>query len=383
MLDRKLLLLVFLVSQSTGASGQSSSSPAPATTSILIPIVAALIGSAFAIAGILLKELFIFRANAQLARAETQKDIVRSYMAPLTSGCEKLIWRFKELFIDNRHQWLMSNTLPISYNEHKRVSTLYRIATLLGWIRAINLELNSLEQGTSRFTGPLARAIGSFQSALADGPHTELRRLEQLCASWNIDIKELSLVQKQSLAVDLEVEYYKVAGSRLKEDPDYLLDLSDSKKLECCTALANFLTGKLRIKSLSPDFIKERVQSALESLAYEESLIYREWQEAIGDAMLVSEQGSIRKFRIIGYADFTKLLRTRSPWISAFRTSIDDINFAVIDKRDVRRQQLGRLARAVADMLGAIAETDDKDLVNHEALTVAKQLQEASDLHCT
>ncbi|OAF08434.1 hypothetical protein AYJ54_15180 [Bradyrhizobium centrolobii] len=304
-------------------------------------------------------------------------------MAPLTSGCEKLIWRFKELFIDNRHQWLMSNTLPISYNEHKRVSTLYRIATLLGWIRAINLELNSLEQGTSRFTGPLARAIGSFQSALADGPHTELRRLEQLCASWNIDIKELSLVQKQSLAVDLEVEYYKVAGSRLKEDPDYLLDLSDSKKLECCTALANFLTGKLRIKSLSPDFIKERVQSALESLAYEESLIYREWQEAIGDAMLVSEQGSIRKFRIIGYADFTKLLRTRSPWISAFRTSIDDINFAVIDKRDVRRQQLGRLARAVADMLGAIAETDDKDLVNHEALTVAKQLQEASDLHCT
>lgn len=383
MLDRKLLTLILVLLQSTAVSGQPSTAPAPATASILVPIVAALIGSAFAIAGILLKEHFIFRANSQHVRAENQRDIVRSYTAPLTSGCEKLIWRFKEIFIDNRHQWLMSNTLPISYNEHKRVSTLYRIAVLLGWIRAVNLELNSLEHGTSRFKGPLAKAIASFQSALADGPHTELRRLEQLCASWSIETRQLSLVQKQSLAVDLEVEYYRVAGSRLKEDPDYLLDLSDSKKLECCVTLATFLTEKLRIKLLSHEFIQERLQSALESLAYEESLIYREWQEAIGDAMLVSEQGSIRKFRIIGYADFIKLLRTRSPWISAFRTSIDDINFAVIDKRDVRRQQLVKLAKAVADILGAVAATDDKDLVSQEALTVAKTLQEMPDSYST
>jgi hypothetical protein len=379
MLGRKSLALIFLLSQVAAASAQSLPAPAPPGTSILTPIIAALIGSAFAIAGILLKEHFILRANARHARSETQKDIVRSYMAPLTSGCEKLIWRFKEVFIDNRHQWLMSNTLPISYNEHKRVSTLYRIATLLGWIRAINLELNALEQGSSRFTGPLATAIGSFQSALADGPHTELRRLEQLCTSWNVDIKQLTLAQKQSLAVDLEVEYYKVAGSRLRENPDYLLDLSDSKKLECCVALAAFLAEKLHIKSLSSEFVQERVQFALESLAYEESLIYREWQEAIGDAMLVSEQGSIRKFRIIGYADFSKLLRTRSPWISAFRTSIDDINFAVIDKRDVRLQQLLKLAKAVADMLDAIAKTDNKDLVSHEAHTVAKELRKIPD----
>jgi hypothetical protein len=273
----------------------------------------------------------------------------------------------------------MSNTLPISYNEHKRISTLYRIASLLGWIRAINLELNSLAQGTSRFTTPLAKAISNFQSALADGPHTELRRLENLCTSWNLNIANRSLPENESLAVDLEIEYYKVAGLRLKEDPDYLLDLSDPMKLECCTALAGFLCERLKIKPLSPEFVKERAQSALESLAYQESLIYREWQEAIGDAMLVAEQGPIRKFRIIGYADFTKLLRTKSPWISAFRTSIDDINFAIIDKRDVRRQQLVKLSKAVADMLSAIAETEDKDLVDSAALAVGKQLRGLSD----
>ena len=300
-------------------------------------------------------------------------------MAPLTSACEKLIWRFKEVFIDSRHQWLMSNTLPISYNEHKRISTLYRIATLLGWIRAINLELNSLAQGASGFKTPLATAISTFQSALADGPHTELRRLEQLCNSWNLDIASKSLSEKESLAVDLEIEYYRVAGSKLKEDPDYLLDLNDEHKLECCTALAQFPSEKLKVKSLSSDFIKERAQSALESLAYQESLIYREWQEAIGDAMLVAEPSSIRRFRTIGYADFIKLLRTKSPWISAFKTSIDDINFAVIDKRDVRRQQLKKISGAAADMLSAIAETEDRDLVAEEALSVAKKLQELPD----
>jgi hypothetical protein len=381
MYDRKFLLLtlVMLVTQSVVAHGQSSGPQTPTAPSILIPVIAALIGAAFAIAGILLKELFIFRANAQLAKTETQRDIVRSYMAPLTSASEKLIWRFREIFIDNRFQWLMSNTLPISYNEYKRISTLYRIAALLGWIRAINLELNSLAQGTSRFITPLAGAISSFQSALADGPHTELRRLEQLCSSWNLDIAGKSLLEKQSLAVDLEIEYYRVAGSRLREDPDYLLELSDLKKLECCGALAVFLSEELRIKTPSTDFIKERVQSALESLAYQESLIYREWQEAIGDAMLISEQNSIRKFRIIGYAEFTKLLRTKSPWVSAFRTSIDDINFSIVDKRDVRRQQLMRLSKAVADMLSAIAETEDKDLVTEGALATAKQLQAIKD----
>ena len=71
-----------------------------------------------------------------------------------------------------------------------------------------------------------------------------------------------------------------------------------------------------------------------------------------------------------------KLLRTKSPWINAFRTSIDDVNFAIIDKRDVRRQQLIRLAKAVADMLSAIAETEDKDLVGGKALEAAKKLCE-------
>jgi hypothetical protein len=79
--------------------------------------------------------------------------------------------------------------------------------------------------------------IGSFQSALADGPHTELYRLEQLCSSWSIDLTGKAVAERQALAAAFEVEYYKVASDQVKEDPDYLLSITDAHKFQCCAAL--------------------------------------------------------------------------------------------------------------------------------------------------
>jgi hypothetical protein len=50
-------------------------------------------------------------------------------------------------------------TLPLIFNEYKRKSTLYRIASLLGWIRAIHLELSALPRGTSGFLTPVSEAM--------------------------------------------------------------------------------------------------------------------------------------------------------------------------------------------------------------------------------
>lgn len=374
MIGRRLPLATLVILQSATVHAQTASPPATTTASIIVPLLSALIGAVFAIAGILLKEILIVRANAKHTKAESQKDVVRSYMAPLASSCEKLIWRYKELFIEKRHQWLMTHTLPTSYNEYKRTSTLYRVATLLGWLRAIDLELNNFIDGSPPSGSPLTDAIAHFRKALADGPHTELRRLEQLCDTWKIDISEKSGYEKKAIAIDLEVEYYRVAGSKVKEDPDYLSDLTVAKKLECCTVLATFLCNRFGLKPPSAEFIKERIQSAMESLAYQEALIYREWQDALGDSMLAPDQSSPRKFRIIGYAEFTELLRTRSPWIAAFRTSIEDINLAIVDKRDVRSAQLMNLAVAVADMLSAVAARD-ANLVTRDALSAGTELQ--------
>ncbi|WP_204320594.1 hypothetical protein, partial [Klebsiella pneumoniae] len=73
--------------------------------------------------------------------------VYRQYLAPLSESCEKIVWRSKEIFIDKRHAFLKTSTLPLDFNAYKRISTLYRIATLIGWIRGMNLELRALPRG--------------------------------------------------------------------------------------------------------------------------------------------------------------------------------------------------------------------------------------------
>jgi hypothetical protein len=78
----------------------------PGSTGNFVPIYVALIGFAASLigsmAGILIKDIYIHRANTKLAKADTQRDVIRNYISPLSSTCEKLIWRFKEIFLDNR-----------------------------------------------------------------------------------------------------------------------------------------------------------------------------------------------------------------------------------------------------------------------------------------
>ncbi len=64
---------------------------------------------------------------------------------------------------------------PLGYNEYKRTSTLYRIATFLGWVRALNIELSALSRNADRASS-VYQAIEEAQKALADGPHVELHR---------------------------------------------------------------------------------------------------------------------------------------------------------------------------------------------------------------
>jgi hypothetical protein len=142
---RKLYLFLnfsFVVLDTSDAAVDPAPSHAEIIASIWwVPLAAALIGAISALATPLLKDLVIQRLNERRSKSDQQHEIFRNYAAPLTGACEKLIWRFYEIFIDSRHQFLMTATLPVVFNEYKRKSTLYRTASLLGWIRAIHLEL--------------------------------------------------------------------------------------------------------------------------------------------------------------------------------------------------------------------------------------------------
>ena len=110
-------------------------------------------------------------------------------------------------------------------------------------------------------------------------------------------------------------------------------------------------------------------------LSYREALLYRDWQDALGDAMIERDPDSVRRFRIIGYEKFTQLLATEAPWFKVLSKSIDDIDFDEIDPSDFRSQQLRDLSAAVASILIGVSNTKDATLVDPASLGAATHLR--------
>lgn len=338
---------------------------------------AAVIGALSALIITIVKDYLFERLKERRVRQRSEAEVYRQYLAPLCEACEKVAWRSKEIFVDKRHAFLKTSTLPLDFNAYKRDSTLYRIATVIGWIRSMKLELSSLPRTSASFTAPISKEIAAFQSALADGPHVEIHRLTKLCAIWHIDISGLSAERQADLAMRFEVEVYAAAGDRLKSDPNSLRNLGENEKLQLCRRLSTYLSEQI---GLRPEAVvlEGTVEQAIAGLSYREALLYRDWQDALGDAMIERDPDSSRRFRIIGYQKFTELLSsdTPAPWIKVLSKSIDDIDFDEVDPSDFRSQQLRDLAGAIASILIGVAATKDAALLDKACLGAATAIKE-------
>lgn len=174
-----------------------------------------------------------------------------------------------------------------------------------------------------------------------------------------------------------EIEAHAVTGGELKSNPDHLRSLSPEKKLDICRRLAAYLAKETGAKAPEESIIKETVERAVSGLSYREALLYRDWQDALGDAMIERDPDSVRRFRIIGYEKFTQLLETDAPWFRVLSKSIDDIDFDEIDPSDFRSQQLRDLSDAVASILIGIARSKDASLIDRASLETANRLKDA------
>ncbi len=351
--------------------------PVPAAPVASSPALwAAIIGAGSALLVSFLKDFLFEWLKERRTRHQSQADVYRQYLAPLCETCEKIVWRSKEIFIDKRYAFLKTSTLPLDFNAYKRISTLYRIAALIGWIRGMNLELRALPRTKSNFATPISKQIMAFQKALADGPHVELHRLTRLSALWSIDLSRLNQAQQAALAMRFEIEAHAATGGKLKPNPDHLRSLPVDEKLEICRRLAAYLAKETGNKAPDEYIIKETVERAVGGLSYREALLYRDWQDALGDAMIEHDPDSVRRFRVVGYEKFTALLETEASWFRVLGKSIDDIDFDEIDPSDFRSQQLRDLSAAVAAILIGIAQTKDAFLVDQGCLETATRLRD-------
>ena len=336
-------------------------------------LMASGVGVASAVATSFLKDFVFVRWHRRFEKSSDEFDVLRLYVAPLAGISAKLIWRFSEIFLFNRPQFLKNTTLPLVYNEYKRQSTLYRIATLLGWMRAIRLELDALPKGGMAFSNTIEKSLEGVRGALADGPKVEILRLNKLLDVW--DLGAANPGREGNLAADLERRLYSKAGDKLKHDASWLCELGREEKVEICRELADFLCNSLGKKKISQPVLEEKIESAIAGMSFREALIYRDWQDAIGDSMLLRDKDSDRRFTVIGFAKFCELLEEETLWMDVFRNSIIDIDFENVDSTDYRATQIHELSVAVCDIVIALSTTQHSDLVDAELLSQAQKLK--------
>lgn len=345
------------------------------TSGIALVVAPALIGAASALVTMIVKDGLLDWLKERRQHRRSDAEVYGRYLGPLADACEKLVWRSHEIFVDRRHSFLDTAAPPLEFNAYKRTSTLYRIATLIGWIRSMNLELNALAAHNPGYSPPIAKQIAAFRSALADGPSVEVDRLRQVCRIWSFDLSGLDDAAISNLAMRFEVRAHAIMGGEAG-DLKAASRLSHDGRFRACRALADFIAGILGKDPPQDDAVKDTLDEAILSLSYREALIYREWQDAIGDAMIARDADSPRRFRIIGYEAFSDLIAEGGkPWFRVFGGSLDDIDLSEPDPRDFRSHQLRKTAQAAATMLIAIKDTSRSSPVTAAALATARAVK--------
>ncbi|WP_145206672.1 hypothetical protein [Sphingobium sp. B2] len=356
---------------------------APAPAAAAVPLwnatsLSALIGAGSALTVMLIKDGLLEWAKSRRAEKLSDAEIFQRYLGPLADACARLMWRNKEIFLDDRNAFLKLSTLPANFNAYKRLSTLYRIASLIGWIRGMDLELSALAAHNPGYVPPIATQIAVFRSALADGPDVERDRLVQLCQIWSIDITQIPEETLAKVAIRVEVKLHALIAHQ-NSDLKTMLAKKNCGQEWVVIELAKFVSKELGMKRVAQDAASRSTDKVMESLAYREALIYREWQDAIGDAMIDRDRDSPRKFRIIGFAAFSDLIaKSEHLWFQVFATSLDDIDFEQPDRRDFRAHQLRKIANAVAAMVTAIDQTAATSPYSPEVVAVAGKLTDAT-----
>lgn len=274
------------------------------------PYEIAAIAAIGAIIGVILKDLIFRLWEENRSKKEALRAVYARYADPLSLATVSLLWRLHEaLEQPGRGRFLKLIGVPHTTNKYstfgayKKVSTLYRLAALLGWIRACRREFSYLKVAESEAHRPIEEAISRFERALADGPAVAIERLVQLCGLWGLE-KSINDEICQSLAVDLEIaidEYFQ------NLDIDEVNQLSDSQKFELVTSAAKVITESIRLQNVPLEVLTQSWARAIQIVDFKEAWIYRDWQSAIGDLMLHPTDGAERRFEVIGFSEFESM----------------------------------------------------------------------------
>lgn len=327
-------------------------------------IIAAIIGATAAILGIVLRDFLIKNFEFNRDQKLTASKVFRKYTDPLVLASEDLVWRLDEILNQaGRGSYLLNEKYQTRFAEYKRLSTIYRISALLGWIRAYRREISFLRSPDETQVLEIRNSIRDLEKALADGAHVEMKRLDALLDLWKSKFNsEYDDKPKVAVLIDHELKNF-----LQKENCKTAVELPTEKQLLLSRSISDLLCSNFGIMNkLSDQILQETLGRAMEFLSLKEAWIYKDWQSAIGDMMLKESPSEERQFEVQGYYEFEKSIlqgdEIGEVWFERLNALIYNLDASGTDKSDIRISQLHQTMVATAKLLKAIIEKDPQQI---------------------
>lgn len=331
-------------------------------------VVAALIALGGVILGLIARDIFMAAhlvrkkradeiADRKEAAGKVHRDLVRLYADPLKEAVTSLKYRLKEIVEEQQARYLLAEAPRTLFFEYKRISTLYRIAVVLGWIRAIRRERSYLDPERAASSVEM-QAIGELEKALADGNHVELQRLDELSAIWDVPAVDDKKKKRISNLIDGARAEFLAAKDALS-----FRDLTAAEQAELASQCADIIRREAGVE-IDDDRIVASAEKTADTFGIKEAYLYRDWQAAIGDLMLQEDKVGARHFSVIGFGQFEDMViaaqKKKRPaamrWFDRLERLIHDLDMTRSDTFDARREQLRRLLACCETLETSLAE---------------------------
>lgn len=342
-----------------------------------VQIEVAIIASITTLLVAFLKDYILKKIMQKGEQKETAKEIYRKYADPLSSATTSLLWRLHEIFyVKHRGAFLLAKNAKTTFENYKQISTLYRLATVLGWIRALRRELSFLIVEKKEHHEVLRHAIRDLEGSLADGPHVEIERISALSNLW-----QLNTMEKEQELPTLATRVNNITKKALrKEGVDMGTELSRENKIKLCEDISEEMCNFLESNLLDRLILEETLERAIRCISIKETWLYRDWQTGLGDLMIREVESAGRRFEVIGYREFERMCENgtddEKKWISRLRGIFENVDITGKNKYDARPKQLCNLLLSIAKLIEALAIIDkDRRTITEQTVNLAEKIQ--------
>jgi hypothetical protein len=306
----------------------------------------------------------------------SKKDAFRLYADPLSESATSLRYRLDEIAESPERAIYLNPAAPKSdYNDYKFWSTLYRLASTLGWIRAYRRERSYLDIADASSPDNLESYIRRFEATLADGPHIEDKRLREFIRHGTNKEAQTPRNPEKNLERDLAIKVENVLKSHLGDSKTSAHELSEVKKTSLVRDVAECISKGTGLE-FNNDLLEQRKSKIIEILGIKEAWIYRDWQQAIGDLMIKNAPAGGRKYDVIGYREFIEIARRSvadpdNPdhrWTKSLYNLFSGLNLCELDLFDARQQQIKNTHNSTIELTAELARIREQYTVSSKPL---------------